>query len=457
MRSLSFPSPRDQSGLSIVEGIVAGLILILAMTATFSVLQASGSAGADQRHRSQSYSIAQADQARLRSLRVTEVMGINQTRQVTEDGTPYTVTSTGQFVSDATGTVNCDTGTAAADYVKISSTVDWPSRGGTPPTRIESVISPPNGSFSADRGTLAVAVRNGQNMPVAGIPLSGSGAGTFSGTTGENGCALFPNQPEGTYTLNASTATGVVDRDGKAPGPVTVSVVGQSTNTVALQYDNPGSLKTTFKTRINGSVQTSKADSIVAFNTGMTKEQAFGTIGSEQSFLTATPLFPFSSADTVYAGSCAANNPNPSNLATLPAAQAGSLANVLITPGATANAQIQLPALSLTVRTGSSSSSQGSVVNNATVKITDTQCTTSTGGAIKRTYTNRVTPTPAGLIPSGQSTPDPGIPYGVYDICASNGSRRLTLTNVAVKTTNVDTVVPTIYLAASGSTTGQCP
>lgn len=444
----------DQRGFTLIEGLVAGILLAAAMTATYGMLGASGRAEQDQRLRSQSYAIAQDDQSRLRSLRISQLMTLDQTRTVTQDGTDFTVRSVGQFVNDLSGTSSCDDGNSTADYIKISSTVDWSGGNGHSPTVIESIVAPPNGTFSADRGTLAVAVRDSQGNPVPGVPLALSGVG--SQTTGSNGCAQFLNVPEGDYTLTPSTATGVVDKDGSAPGPLTVSVVGQSTNTVALQYDNPGTVRVTFKTRIGGQILDSEADSIVVFNSGMTNGAVFGTIGDEQPELTSGDLFPFASPDTVYAGNCSYNNPNPDNIANPPAAAA--LATVQIVKNQQATATIQLPALQLTVRNGTSSSNPGSIVSNAAVTITDTQCTTSSGGAVKRTYTNRTSGSPTGLVPTGQSSVDPGMPYGVYNICAYNGSRRNTLTNVPIQTTSTDTS-RTIYVGsgASGSTTGACP
>lgn len=446
---------QDQHGFTLIEGLVAGILLLSAMTATYGLLATSGRAEQDQRMRSQSYAIAQEDQARMRSLRVSQLMTLNQTRTVVQDGSTYTVVSKGQYVNDQSGTASCDEGTSSADYIKISSTVSWQGSRDAPPTVIESLIAPPNGTFGADRGTLAIAVRDGAGNPVSGLPLSGTGAGTFSGSTGTNGCATFTNLPEGDYTLTPGTAMGVVDKDGKAPSPQTVSVVGQSTNTVALQYDSPGTLRLSFKTRIGGTVQASKADSIVVFNSGMTTAKAFGTIGDEQSTITTTSLFPFASQDTVYAGSCTANNPNPTNIVNPPAAAALVSATVLKNQLVTVTPSIQLPALQLTVRTGTSSTNQGSIVSNAAITITDTGCTSP---AVKRTYTNRTTGSPTGLVPTGQSTVDPGMPYGVYDICAYNGSRRNTLTAVPVQTTATDTT-RTIYLGsgATGSTTGACP
>lgn len=449
---------RDQRGFTLIEGLVAGVLLLSAMTATYGMLGSAGRAEQDQRLRTASYSIAQDDQTRLRSLRISQLQSMNETRTVAQDGTNFTVKSTGQYVTDSSGTASCDDGTASADYIKITSTVNWTSGNGHTPTVIESVVAPPNGTFGVDAGTLAVAVRDSQGNPVSGVPLALSGVRTE--TTGTNGCALFANVAEGDYTLTPSTATGVVDKDGKVPGPQTVSVVAQATNTVALQYDVPGTIKAQFTTRVGGVVKAvppgSKADSIVVYNTGMTKEAVFGTVGDEQQYITTTGLFPFTSQDTVYAGTCTANNPNPTNLVNPPAAAARAL--VTVTRNTQQLATIQLPALQVVVRTGTSSTSPGSIVSNAAVTVTDTQCTTSTGAPIKRTYTNRTTGSPTGLVPTGQTEVDPGMPYGVYNVCAYNGSRRNTTNNVAVQTTATDASL-TIYLGsgAPGSTTGACP
>ena len=447
-------SPRlaDESGFTLIEAVVAAVLLVLAMTATFQVLSASGRAGEDQRQRSQSYVIAQQDQARMRSLRISELLSLNQERTLEVNGTTFTVSSRGQFVSDATGTVSCDAETASADYVNITSTVDWESGRGHPPTVIRSIVAPPNGSIAPDRGTLAVAVLDGQAAPIEGIPLSGSGAGSFSGVTNENGCALFPNLPQGDYTLSASTAVGVVDQDGLPPEPEAVSVVGQSTNTVALQYDTPGTLDVTFETRVAGSISQVEGDSIVVFNTGMSQEAIFGTVGTRVSTIRATPLFPFASPDAVYAGSCTTNNPNPNDDEFPPAGEA--LAFVNITPNGFATARIQLPALQVEVRTGTGAASPGSLASNATVKVTDANCDVD-GVAPKRTFTN----TAGGLVPQGSSTPNPGLPYGYYDVCASNGSRRNTINDVPVITTDTDTNL-VVYLgggAGNGSSNGTCP
>lgn len=438
---------RSEDGFTIIEVLVTAVVVAVVMGATFGALQAAGRAGSEQRHHAESYAIAQKDQARLRSLQISQLAGLDQTTTVGSGGTDYEVHSTGQFVNDVTGTASCEEGTNTSDYISITSTVTWPSIGNRPPTVIKSIVAPPAGSMSEDTGALAVVIRDAQGDGVEGVPVSGSGAGSFSGTTGPTGCILFTDLPEGNYTLTPSTAAGVVDSDGNPPSPIDTSVVGQSTNTLVLRYDTPGSIRVTFRTRINGSVQNTTQDTLTVFNTGMTQEKAFGTVGTRAGDLTATPLFPFTSPYAVYAGSCAANNPNPDDLASPPAAAA--IADVSVVPGQTANATIQLPALNLTVMSGSSSSNPGSPVNGATVKITDTECEVS-GNPVERTYNTN----------SAGKLDTPGLPYGVYDICAYRPStnRKNTASDVAVQTTATDTD-RTIYVSsfASGSSSGSCP
>ena len=106
----------------------------------------------------------------MRSMRISDLANLNQTRTVTEEGTNYTVVSRGDFVTDSTGTASCDEGTASADYIKITSTVTWPSIGSRPPILAEGIVSPPSGSIAADRGALAIEVDDAQNNGIPNVP-----------------------------------------------------------------------------------------------------------------------------------------------------------------------------------------------------------------------------------------------------------------------------------------------
>jgi type II secretory pathway pseudopilin PulG len=448
----------------LIEIIVSALVLAITAGAVVTLVNATGRAGAEQRHRSEAYAIAQEDQARLRSMRLTSLNRLNENRTVTLNGTNFTVNSTGVFVNDSTGSTTCTQGGASADYVVVGTKVTWPSLGSRPAPVIKSILSPANGSLDPTHGTLSVTVKNAAGAAIPGVGLSGSGPSTLTGTTDSTGCAMFADVPAGTYTITPTgIAAGLVDQDGKAAGPFTVGVIGGATNTAPRLYDLPGYLeKVTFTTRkADGTIVSSAADSIVVFNTSMTTGKVFGTPGLSSLGtpndtrrnpldVSSNKLFPFTAPDTVYAGSCGTNNPNPTGETSPPGAAA--MTSVQIVPGATAPAvSIQLPALYIKAWTGRSASSAGSAFSGADVWIRDEKCASGTT-LVTREY---ATDSSGGLA-------NPGLPWGTYEVCvdsqAGSGSRRKTYKEVHVESLAVWPAL-NFYLGSgtgSESSSGRC-
>jgi Tfp pilus assembly protein PilV len=436
--------------MTIIEVLVAAILLVTISLGALAAIDAATRSTAQERARAQAHGVAQADQARMRSMRISDLANLNQTRTITEDGSTYTVASRGEFVTDATGTASCDEGTASADYLRITSTVTWSKMGGRPPVVAESIVSPTSGSIAPDRGALAIEVDDAQNNGIPNVPVSGSGAGSFNGTTGSTGCVIFGDLPEGDYTLSVSGfAAGLVDHDGNPPTSHPTSVIGQSTVTEVLQYANPGSIPVSFRTRVGGTLVSSKADSIMVFNTGMSTPKTFGNPGTQATTITANNLFPFSSPDAVYAGTCEGDNPNPNDDEPPPVPQA--TADVIVPPGGSAPATIQLPALFITVRSGTSQFNQGSLVSGATVRVADLNCVDQPTTGFKRTFTTN----------SQGTLADPGLPYSDYEVCVGNASKHKTVTPVSVKDMTNGTTLATFYLGTSvgsnGWVSGACP
>jgi Tfp pilus assembly protein PilV len=439
--------------MTIIEVLIASILVVAVSLGALGAIDAATRSTSEERHRAAADGLAQADQARMRSMRISDLANLNQTRQITEEGTVYTIVSQGSFVTDSTGTASCDDGTASADYIQVSSTVTWPSIGSRPPVVAHSVISPPNGSVAADRGALAIEVDDAQNVGIPNVPVSGTGAGSFSGTTGPTGCAIFGNLPAGNYTLSVSGITaGYVDHDGNPPSSHPTSVIAQSTNAVVLQYANPGSIPVNFTTKptSSGSLVASQTDSIMVFNTGMTAAERFGTAGTPASTINATQLYPFSSPDTVYAGLCEGNNPNPDSVTPAPVPQV--IGSRTVPAGSAAAAvTIQLPALYITVRSGTSSFNQGSLVSGATVTVTDDNCPDVPTTGYERVFTTN----------SSGTLANPGLPYSTYDVCVGNSSKHKDTTNVDVKNVTSGTTLSTFYLGTSvgsnGWVSGACP
>jgi hypothetical protein len=395
----------------------------------------------------------------MRAMRISDLSNLNETKLVTQDGMDYTVRSQADFLTDSTGTASCEAGTASADYIRVTSTVTWTSIGTRPPVTAATLVAPPNGSVSANSGALAVAVEDSQNVGIAGVGVSGSGPGSFSGTTGPTGCVIFGNLPAGNYSVTLSgVAAGLVDVDGNDPAPQTTSVVGESTNTIVFQYDQPGEITANFTTKAYGTnaVVPSSADSMIAFNTGMTAAKAFPeTPGARFSAITGDSLFPFSSDYAVYAGTCEGDNPNPNGLDPPPAPLA--IASVLLPPNGAEAATIQLPALHLRVFRGSSTLSARA--DGGQIKLTDTLCSN-----YVRTYTGTSNGIPLDFI--GGQLPDPGLPYSDYSVCvdgiSSGGTLRRRTTTVSLNDpSDVSSGGPSttldMFLTGGSSQSGGCP
>jgi Tfp pilus assembly protein PilV len=432
----------EHAGFALVEVLVSAVLVVIMAAGTLIAIQSTQRTSAEERHRATGHGLAQEDQARMRALRISSLANLNETRQVVADDGTYTIKSRADFVTDSTGTASCAQNTAAADYIRIASTVTWPSIGSRPPVLIQSIVAPPNGAIAANRGALAIAVKGGADQAMPNIALSGTGAGSFSGSTSENGCVIFGNLPAGNYTLTTN-APGLVNKDGQPPGTVNTTVVALSTNTLALQYDEPGGVDLSFTTLKNGQLVQSSAERVVAFNTGMTAAKVFSQASPTQ-VLRADPLFPFSSPDALYAGGCQANNPNPDDEAGVPGENA--MASVQVMPGqradGVADAEIQLPSLKLQVLSGTGAGSPGTPVSGASVVLTDTAC----GAQGQTVKINRTTDATGGLA-------DPGLPWSTYNICVAKSGKASTTPNVSLMDLTSE-ISRTVYLGAAG--TGTC-
>jgi Tfp pilus assembly protein PilV len=440
MRVTAAPAPSPstaEDGFVLIEVLVSALIIVIVGTAVLTLLQATARSAGDQRHHSEAFAIAQEDQARLRSMRIPSLNRLKQITPITLDGTKFEIESTGLFVNNTSGTASCTAGASSADYVRITSSVTWPQMGARPPVVIQSIISPSNGSLDAGHGTLTISAVNAAQQPLPGVGISGTGPGTFSGTTDASGCANFADLPAGNYTLTPS-APGLIDKTGKAPASQTVGVIPSGTQTIALEYDRPGYLEADFKYRVGSSSEfkASNTNSIAIFNSNMTAP-AFVSPGSTPvAAIKSGLLYPATSPYAVYAGTCTSNNPNPNSETNAPGAPA--VAGITVPSGATVaplpKGTIQLPALNLVVK------KSGVTLVGAEVKITGT-CS----------FSRKYTTTTGGVLP------DPGLPWGTYEVCAATTSAPIvhkSLSNVSVQDLAVGTSKE-IDLG-SGTTSASC-
>lgn len=424
-----------------IEVLVSALIILIVAGAVLSLMNATTRSAADQRQKASAFSVAQEDQARMRSMRLSKLNRLEETREVALDGTTFTIVSTGRFVNNSSGAnSSCESASSAADYAQIGSTVTW--AGGKSIT-LNSIVAPSSGSLNPNNGALLFTVLNGQNQKVSGVAVSGTGAGTFSGTTDSNGCAAFFDLPVGNYTVTTK-APGFVDADGNpSPWTKTVGVETATTSPVQLLYDQPGSIEAKFKYKEGSLFKTANADSIVVYNAGMPSgAESFWSPGKARvSAVTATSLFPFKESDTVYPGYCEANLPT----------EAAARGTVIVPSNGTGVTEIQMPWLNLKVLKGSS---PATIVSGAKIVVTDENCIVS-GSKVKREFLSNNNG--AMSLTGGTSAAEPALPWGTYTVCVQatvgTENRRVKKEGLAIK--NLSGTTWEANLTTSGSEGGS--
>jgi Tfp pilus assembly protein PilV len=440
--------PSSEAGFMLIEVLMSAIVMLIVSAGIFGLLQATAHSSTEDRHRSEAYSVAQEDQARLRSKRLAALNALNEYRTVTLNGNKFSIHSTGTFVNDLTGTTSCSAAETTADYVKISSEVTWPRMQGTKPALLESIVAPSK-TLSLDpySGTLTITARNAQGAALSGVKLVGSGPAPFNSETNELGCALF-NLPKGTYTMVPS-GINLIEKDGLPPAAMPVSAIAEKTNSYIIEYDHPGTIPVTFETLSEGKLVPAKADSLFVYHSLMTSARVFTTTGSiRESAVSATPLYPFPSPYTIYAGSCTANNPNGEGK------NPAGVANVSVLSGETkllGSVKVQIPALNLTVNNGAAP------IKGAKVTITDKKCKDAKGNVIKRTYTTNEKGKQTAAPAVAPEAAEPGLPWSEYEVCASakiGTSTRFKKASVVVQSLTTPAV---LNLDLSGGEKAECP
>jgi Tfp pilus assembly protein PilV len=412
---------RGEEGSALIEVLVTAVLGVMLAVGVMTGLDAASATSGTSKARATAADIAQEDQERLRSLDVTELSNRREKTTRTVAGIPYDVRSEGHWVSDKSGTESCTSDDASGDYLKISSIVTWRDMRRVPPVRAESFVAPPRGSFGPDEGSIAVQLRNrdGGADRVQGIGVSLSGRKSISDPTNSIGCTFWGYLPEGNGYEVAFSAAGYVDRQGAQLVRVPASVTGESVTTMPFDYDRAGTVSVSFDTLRNGAAQAAQAEFASLSNSGLDAPffRVLGS-GSSSAAIGATSVFPFAAPYGVYSGDCSSADPRKYGQA---------VAQVNVQPGGNHKVTVREPALNLRVRSG------GSNVAGARVRVRHTGAGCSSPPDFATNSSGRLA--------------EPGLPYGVYDVCAEVGGRSVTVRGVSntnpAGTSTVNLDVPT--------------
>jgi hypothetical protein len=344
--------------------------------------------------------------------------------------TAYVVDSRAEWIADAKGSTDCTANGAAADYLKITSTV---SAKNIPlkPVVVTSTVTPAPGTFTSDQGSLAVSVTGADGLGRAGVNVSITGPGNDVQLTDANGCAFFGYEPVGGYNVTA-TASNFVDPNGNSQATGTTSIGSQTVATLPLSYDDAGAVTVNFKTTPDNAstAQDTKQGSVGFSNSGVTINSGvryFGNGTPVKSVTTPRTLYPFPAAYGVFAGDCA-NNAAPTGV---------TPDSIIVPPGRTDLVKdVTVPSLNVVSKV------DGTVTSGMTVTIKST-----TAGCTPKTL--RPTTNSLGRLD------DPGYPYGTYTVCVDN--RTLPGADRRTGTVNVTLNAAIITVATNATTNGLCP
>src|ERR1700742_2351833 len=98
---------RDQDGFILIEVLVSAIILALVAGAVLTLITATTRSAANSRSHSVAYGLAQEDQARMRTLRLSTLKKYEFSQTPTIGGTEFKVDSKAFFVNSKSGTTSC--------------------------------------------------------------------------------------------------------------------------------------------------------------------------------------------------------------------------------------------------------------------------------------------------------------------------------------------------------------
>jgi Tfp pilus assembly protein PilV len=407
-RSLRFIA-RSQRGSALIEIMMSALLVALAATAVFKGIDGATATSGQSKSRALAVSLAQEDQERMRSMDPRKLSGYNPGPTTkTVNGVAYTITSTGDWVSDRTDSESCTKGDGRVTYVKIASKVEWPDMRSSKPVQASSIVAI-NNAYA--KGSLAVKIidRNGDGVPL--VPITVDPPVSLTKDTNDAGCSVFDGLDAGQYFGQFSKLSYVNPNGDNVVRPAGGwNVTTGSTSVSTYQYDKAGTINFTFDTKYLTNPawnisSTPQGTAVTLMHQNIPGPPAQGVktadVAVGSSGLNFGSLFPFTTPYTAFAGKCATAAPSwttPSS-ATVP-------------PAGSVGLKLRMPAIGVKVRR-----SGGNLSRPADVTVRPAS------GACIQTRTLPQAPNPAGdTIPTSGTASTYAFPPGDYIVCADDNA-----------------------------------
>lgn len=259
LRSRLLSHPDDDSGISLVEVLVAMLIFAIIAISVASSLVTALAITRENKARGIASNLAASEIDRVRAL--GDPFAVHYREQVIAvpgEG-DYTVKTTFAWVTPGGDVETCGTAGGPLQYKSVTVSVAWPAmRDGVDPVRFDTLLAPSKRINDPTKGTILISVEDAMGIGKPGVTFTvtpSAGLGTISPTDAD-GCSYILEAPAGTYTVKL-TGSGMLD-DGRTeglqrPNPhKTQTVVVGSSTSFAFQYDTNMRYQVNFASNVTG-------------------------------------------------------------------------------------------------------------------------------------------------------------------------------------------------------------
>lgn len=365
MQDATAIEPANDAGTTLIEVLVAALLMAMAAVAIGTILLSAIRTSTNDRQRVAASNLAQREIENSRNLFGTSdaaAIALGSSGTVSNptpypsgavgtdsvvDGSSYTVTRTAHWLPAGTGSSACDGGSAVTyPSLQIDVSVSANSARYTKPVTESTILTPQKTLLATTaEAFIAVKVINAAGTAASGVNVTVSGPSSPSPqTTDSTGCAVFMVTTAGTYTVQLSN-TGYVDNSGvAAPTKTQVTANGQL-YVIPFSYDKAASIRVV-QTILNSTYPAPPTlPAYVAYGNSALPGASHSVVvpaGAGYTYTTVPNLWPSTDGYTAWAGGC--TDADPGTVA------AGRGTPTVVAPGGAADVNAQLAPVDIYVR-----------------------------------------------------------------------------------------------------------
>ncbi|GAA1156792.1 prepilin-type N-terminal cleavage/methylation domain-containing protein [Nocardioides aquiterrae] len=352
MTDVEQASSRD-AGMTLIEVIVALGLFAVMSTAVLSVLTSAIHATTDDKSRIEAVNLASRELEIVRDTFSSVTRGPDKVVQnvvvnanplpggtagqpIVVDGVPYTVTRTARWeqIGAADAQLSpCDQGSSSELVVlHVSVDVTWPALGSRPPVTMDTIMTPPKGTYSTLDGHLGLRVLDSEGHPRPNVTVTAVNGGLSAmGVTAADGCVLLAHLPAGDWTLTASNPN-FVNRAGDPTASIVAHLQAGQLWRGSIEYDAAAAITATIGAPSGFDVPADVTALPMTLGNSALQPIGVKTVPGTGSTRLIEHLWPYPDGYGVWLGGCEDGNPSVT----------GDGLPVAVTRGTTTVASVQL-------------------------------------------------------------------------------------------------------------------